>query len=279
MVGNPTEREHRWCSILGQAGNPITPGATTLSLPDRHKLLKHKIYVIKCFPSLGLALSMQISPCMTAKRGGNRMGLRAVAKIAVLACLLGSWPKWVMAQNLSPAHRVYMSCIKAGHGEAECERRTRAFQQPIIDREQQEFEKRQSEWEKVWQRKRQEEKREREFERQAEEQAREQARKQHLESQRKAREEQMRLLESQRKAREEQMRLLELAIEAKKLQQQQREEQLRQEQLVEDVIHHRRLEQLEANKVYIEQQKVNELRRPRDTLCWTVGNVTECRSR
>jgi len=109
-----------------------------------------------------------------------------------------------------------------------------------------------------------EEKRERQLERQAEEQAREQAREQHL--------------ESQRKAREEQMRLLDLTIEAKKLQQQQREGQLRQDQLVEDLIHHQRLEQLEADKVYIEQQKVNELRRPRDTRCWTVGNVTKCRS-
>ena len=84
------------------------------------------------------------------------MGLRAVLKVIVVLCLLGGSAERVRAsedqkntqnevQNvqlaaeyLSPADRVYTSCITEGAEKAECERRAR----PLMEIEQRRFEQR-----------------------------------------------------------------------------------------------------------------------------------------
>jgi len=210
------------------------------------------------------------------------MGSTTVLRVIIVACLIGSYTQWVMAsegeknaqykaqwiqlagESLSPSERVYTSCMKEGLGYLECAKRIRPLIKMEHEREQREFEQLEKKWDKTRQLYRDKEEREREFERQ-------------------------KAIERQKQQREEQMRMLKLAIEAKKLQQQQiqqqreqiqqqREEELKQQQFLQELIHQRRMEQLEAESLRIEQQKLNELGRSRDTKCVTVGNITKCRS-
>jgi len=207
------------------------------------------------------------------------MGSSTALRIIIVASLIGSYAQWAMAfeagqkanekvqwiqlaaEYLSPADRVYISCIKEGREEAECEKRGR----PFIETEDRQREQRRKKWDKVWHLKREREKQEQVLERQAEERQRERQR----ELEREARE---RELEQQRQRKELQLREADLIFKAGQEQQRQRqfqiEQQQRQRQLqIEQQQRQRQLQieqqrlQLDSERLRVEQRQLNELRR------------------
>ena len=170
------------------------------------------------------------------------MGLRGALRVIILISLLGGSAEWVTAseseknpvgethetqhppKHLSPAERVYMSCIKEGAETAECNKKRRA--RALIEMEQRQAEERRTEWEKALQREREAEQRELEQQRQRE-------------------------LEQERKDDEQALQLLLRALERLERE----AEQMRQEDRQE------RLPQIEEEKLQIEEEKLRILRR------------------